>query len=104
MAIIDIDEATAKELNTNYGVKAMVYGTDVADPEQVDQMIEAVLNEFGTIHIAHNNAGISTPEKAEEISYKTFRKVIDINLIGVFLTSQAAGKVMIQRSADNCNL
>ncbi len=93
----DIEEAakTAKELEA-YGVKAIAVKTDVTDPGDVNKMVETVVDAFGTIDVAFCNAGICINEKAEEMSYESWRKVIDINLTGVFLTAQAAGRVMIK--------
>ena len=99
IAIVDKDieeaEKTAKEIAA-YGVKAIAVKADVSNPDDVNKMIETILSAFGTIDIAFNNAGICINEKAEEMSYESWRKVIDINLTGVFLTAQAAGRVMIK--------
>ena len=99
IAIVDKDieeaEKTAKEIAA-YGVKAIAVKADVTNPDDVNKMIETILSAFGTIDIAFNNAGICINEKAEEMSYESWRKVIDINLTGVFLTAQAAGRVMIK--------
>ncbi|MFV0364555.1 MAG: SDR family oxidoreductase [Suipraeoptans sp.] len=96
---VDIDEArkTAKELEDNNGIKAIAIKTDVTDPVQVDAMIKEVVDTFGKLDVAFNNAGICINEPAEEMSYENWKKVIDINLNGVFLTAQAAGKVMIKQ-------
>ncbi len=99
IAIVDRDieeaEKTARELKA-FGVNTIAVQTDVTSPEDVNNMIDTILKAFGTIDIAFNNAGICINEKAEEMSYDAWRKVIDINLTGVFLTSQAAGRVMIK--------
>lgn len=99
VAIVDVDletaRQTAKELS-NYGVKSVAIKTDITNPKEVNEMIETVLNNFGTVDIAFNNAGICINEKAEDMSYESWRKVVDINLTGIFLTAQAAGRVMIK--------
>ena len=64
-------------------------------------MINTILNEFGTVDIAFNNAGIAYNEKAEDMSYEAWKKVIDINLTGVFLTARAAGRVMIKKGGGS---
>jgi len=64
-------------------------------------MMEKILAEFGTVDIAFNNAGICVNEKAEEMSYENWKRVIDVNLNGVFLTARAAGRVMI-RNRKGC--
>lgn len=99
VAIVDMDineaRKTAKELET-YGVKSIAVETDVTNPDDVNKMISTVLSAFGTIDIVFNNAGICINEKAEEMSFAAWKKVIDINLTGVFLVAQAAGRVMIK--------
>ena len=99
IAIVDKDiveaEKTAKELKV-YGVKTIAVQTDVTNPDDVNRMIDTILKAFGTIDIAFNNAGICINEKAEEMSFESWKKVIDINLTGVFLTAQAAGRIMIR--------
>ncbi len=93
----DMDEAlkTAKELEI-YGVNAIAVKTDVTNPEDVNGMVAEVVGALGTIDIAFCNAGICINEKAEEMSYESWRKVIDINLTGVFLAAQAVGRLMIK--------
>lgn len=95
---IDIDESkkTADELSGKYGIRALAIKTDVTDPDDVNNMIQTILEEFGTIDIAFNNAGITLNTPTSETTLEEWKKVIDLNLTGVFLTSQAAGKVMLE--------
>ena len=58
--------------------------------------MEAFIKEYDTIDFAINNAGIANTYPAENISSKDFKKVVDINLNGVFLTAQAAARQMIK--------
>ena len=58
--------------------------------------METFIKEHGTIDFAINNAGIANTYPAEDISSKDFKKVVDINLNGVFLTAQAAARQMIK--------
>ncbi|MFP3152872.1 SDR family oxidoreductase [Lachnospiraceae bacterium ZAX-1] len=100
---VDIDEATktAKELADNNGIKAIAIKTDVTNPEQVDAMVKEVVDTFGKLDVAFCNAGICINVKAEEMTYEQWKKVIDINLSGVFLTAQAAGKVMLKQGGGS---
>lgn len=90
----DLARETAEELK-DLGTSSFAVACDVTDPVQVDSMIEVVLKKFGRLDAAFNNAGICINENAEEMSYESWKKVIDVNLTGVFLTAQAAGKAMI---------
>ena len=95
---VDIDEAikTSKEIADSTGVKTIAIKTDVTNQADVDHMIEVILKEFGRLDVAFCNAGICMNIPAEEMTLDQFKKVIDINLTGVFLTSQAAAKVMLK--------
>jgi len=101
IAIVDLDlpeaEKTAAELKENYGINAIAIQTDVCDPDQVDAMVKQVVDTFGKLDVAFCNAGICMNIPAEEMSFLEWKKVIDVNLTGVFLTAQAAGKVMLQQ-------
>jgi len=99
VAVVDRNEDRLKETVKAIeaaGGRALGVKCDVTDPRQVDRMIEQILDEFGTVDIAFNNAGICHNEGAEKITFEDWKRVIDINLTGVFLTAQAAGRVMIK--------
>jgi Dehydrogenases with different specificities (related to short-chain alcohol dehydrogenases) len=95
---IDIDEArkTAEDLRQRYNVKTIAVKADVSKPQEVNNMIQEILSNFGTIDVAFNNAGICINENAEDMSFETYQSQINVNLLGVFLTTQAAGRVMIK--------
>ncbi|MFJ5622928.1 SDR family oxidoreductase [Peribacillus loiseleuriae] len=100
---LDIEEATktAQELEKNNGIKSIAIKTDVTNPADVDAMIETILKAFGRLDVAFCNAGICMNIPAEEMTYEQWNKVIDINLTGVFLTAQAAGKVMLKQGGGS---
>ena len=101
LALVDIDmeEAakTADEIEKNTGVKAIAIQADVTKPEEVDAMIRSIMEVFGHLDAAFCIAGICMNIPAEEMTYEQWKKVLDINLTGVFLTSQAAAKVMLKQ-------
>lgn len=94
---VDIDEAreTAKEVSDKTGRKVIAVKTDVTAPEQVEAMVETVVSELGGLEAAFCNAGICINEPAEEMTFEHWKRVIDINLTGVYLTAVAAGKYMM---------
>lgn len=99
IAIVDIDneeaQKTAERLARDTGVKTIAVKTDVTNPDQVAQMIETVVSELGGLEAAFCNAGICINVPAEEMNFEQWKKVIDINLTGVYLTATAAGKYML---------
>lgn len=95
----DIAEAekTSTEIADTYGVKTQAVQTDVTNPESVNHLIEVIKANFGKLDIAFCNAGICLNVPAEEMTLEQWQKVINVNLTGVFLTAQAAGKLMIEQ-------
>ena len=70
---------------------------DVSSETDVQAVVDATVERFGTIDILVNNAGISWGERPEVMTLAQWKKVIDVNLTGAFLCSQAAGREMIKR-------
>ncbi|MEQ8823992.1 MAG: SDR family oxidoreductase [Filomicrobium sp.] len=69
--------------------------TDVADPLSVKALFKAVGQDFGRLDVLFNNAGVSAPPKPiEELTVDEWRKVVSINLSGVFYCCQEAIKLM----------
>lgn len=98
VAIIDIDIAEAQKTADEIaalGVKTLAVSADVTNPDQVQAMIKKIVDTFGELNVAFCNAGICMNIPVEEMSFEQWKKVIDINLTGVFLTAQAAGKQML---------
>lgn len=100
LAIIDMDiieaRKTADALAEKYQRNIIAIQCNVTDAADVEEMVNTYTQHFGTIDFAINNAGIANVIPAEEISSADFKKVIDVNLNGVFLTAQAAAQQMIK--------
>jgi gluconate 5-dehydrogenase len=86
-------EKAAKELEA-LGGDVLALGCDVKKPEDVQAVIDATVERFGRLDILINNAGTSWGAPVEEMTVEQWNKVIETNLTGTFLFSQAAGKVM----------
>jgi NAD(P)-dependent dehydrogenase (short-subunit alcohol dehydrogenase family) len=100
---IDIDEAikTALMIKETYGADTLAIKADVTNQDDVNRMIDTILDKFGRLDVAFCNAGICINAPAEEMTYAQWKKNIDINLNGVFLTAQAAGKVMLKQGSGS---
>lgn len=97
-------QQAAEELQT-LGVKTLALGCDVKNPASIQEVVDATLSHFGRIDILINNAGTSWGAAVEEMRLEEWNKVIETNLTGTFLCSQAAGKVMIgQRRGKIINI
>jgi gluconate 5-dehydrogenase len=91
-------EQAAEELS-RLGVRTLALACDVRDPEQVQAVVARAKEELGSVDIMVNNAGTVWGAPPEEMPLEGWQKVIDVNLTGVFLFAQAAGRVMIERGS-----
>jgi NAD(P)-dependent dehydrogenase (short-subunit alcohol dehydrogenase family) len=76
------------------GRKVYTRKTDVADPEQCQQLVDSAIKEFGHVDVLVNNAGVGTAVPATRETPEQFRKVVDVNLNGSYWMAQACGRVM----------
>jgi NAD(P)-dependent dehydrogenase (short-subunit alcohol dehydrogenase family) len=70
---------------------------DVAQADQVQAVVDRTMAAYGRIDILINNAGVSWGARPEDMPLDKWQKVIDVNLTGAFLFSQAAGREMLKR-------
>lgn len=86
---------TAAEIGS---VDTLTVPTDVSDLESVNQLFAQIQERFGRIDVLFNNAGINVPAvPMDELDIADWKKVVDINLTGVFLCTQAAFRMMKQQ-------
>jgi NAD(P)-dependent dehydrogenase (short-subunit alcohol dehydrogenase family) len=94
IAVVDLNESgaggVAGELPGSRG-----FACNVADPDSVNGVVDAVLGEFGRIDILVNSAGIARLAPAEDLSLADWDSTIAINLKGTILMCQAAGRHML---------
>jgi 3-oxoacyl-[acyl-carrier protein] reductase len=88
------DEAAA-EIASNGS--AVGIAADMSEYEDVKKLVDGAAEEFGSVDIMINNAGITNIGPAEKLSPEEWREVIDVNLNGVFFGSQVAGERMIEQ-------
>jgi gluconate 5-dehydrogenase len=89
-------QQAAEELQEK-GVQAIALGCDVKDPLSIRAVADTAVKQFGRIDILINNAGTSWGAPAEDMTLEQWNKVIETNLTGTFLFSQAVGKIMISQ-------
>jgi len=100
VAIVDVREAEGREtvhLIETAGGQAMFVRVDVSDSAQVREMVDAVLAKWDQIDILVNDAGICPFEDFLEMPEALWDRVLDVNLKGYFLVSQAVAKTMVER-------
>jgi 3-oxoacyl-[acyl-carrier protein] reductase len=76
------------------GGKAIAIQADAADPDAVKAAVEKTVATFGRLDVLVNNAGTAIPKPFEEATLEEMNRVIDINLRGVLVATQAALKHM----------
>jgi NAD(P)-dependent dehydrogenase (short-subunit alcohol dehydrogenase family) len=87
-------EQTAEQAGPNRG-RALVVPADVTDPASVRGLFDAARAAFGRLDVLFNNAGTGAPAvPLEDLSYEEWRRVVDVNLTGAFLCTQAAFRLM----------
>ncbi|KAK8615801.1 hypothetical protein V6N13_017379 [Hibiscus sabdariffa] len=89
-------EEVAKEIES-YGGQAITFGGDVSKEADVEAMLKSALDAWGTIDILVNNAGITRDTLLMRMKKSQWQEVIDLNLTGVFLCTQAAAKIMMKK-------
>ena len=85
----------AKELEAG-GAEVLVSACDVSQEADVDALVAAAVERFGTIDMLVNNAGITEVVGAEEEPLETFERVVAVNLTGAFLCAQRCGRIMLE--------
>ena len=107
IAVVDLDAASAEEfarsLADQYGIRAVGVGCDVASAEDVERMIQMVVSRLGPVHVLLNNAASKSDDlnaffaPFEDCSLAEWRKIMSVNLDGMFLVAQAAGRRMVSQ-------
>jgi NAD(P)-dependent dehydrogenase (short-subunit alcohol dehydrogenase family) len=93
---MDLAEEVAEEIKKKEKTSLAVR-VDVSNKREVQDMVSKVIKQFGKIDILVNNAAINIFSPAEKLSLDDWNKVLSVDLTGVFLCSQAVGKIMMEQ-------
>ena len=88
-------ERAAADLERERGVRCAGLPCDVSASDDVTRLVAETSDRFGRIDVLVNNAGTAWADPVEDTPLRGWQKVVDVNLTGVFLCSQAVGRVMI---------
>lgn len=103
VAIADINkenaDQTCEEIKS-LGRKSISFQIDLSKKEQLEELFKGIMNHFGRLDIAINNAGVpgSRLPSAEDINIDDFKRFIDIMLLGYFMCCQEEAKIMIKQN------
>jgi len=89
-------EEVAKQAES-LGAKVLVIQANISVADEVSNLVNETLKEFGTIDVLVNNAGITRDNLLIRMSEKDFEEVIDTNLKGAFLCTKAVSKPMMKQ-------
>ncbi|MDA1118711.1 MAG: SDR family oxidoreductase [Proteobacteria bacterium] len=98
VGLLDIDAETLAQAAGRLGQqdRVLALACDVADPAQVKTSVDKVTTRFGRIDVLVNNAGIALFKPILDTSYAEWARVLDVNLSGPFLCTQACAPVMLR--------
>lgn len=95
VAILDLDAASANAAAESLGSEHLGIGANVADEAAVADAIALVVERLGRIDVLVNNAGVTQPVRTLEIKRADYDRILDVNLRGTLICSQAALPHMI---------
>lgn len=87
---------TKKELE-QFNSKVMIVKSDVSDEQEVIKLLDSVKSKFESIDVLINNAGIAIDTTLDDKTVDNFKRILDTNLIGPFLTSKYIGQFMFNQ-------
>jgi NAD(P)-dependent dehydrogenase (short-subunit alcohol dehydrogenase family) len=96
VVIADVDVERGEEVVAGLGTDATFRHTDVADPQQVTDLVGFAVARFGGLHVMFNNAGISGVRHPTifDDDFADFHRVMDVNLLGVMVGTREAARHM----------
>lgn len=102
VVVADVDEARGKDLAAELGDAAAFKRTDVSDADEVQQVVDFAVEEFGGLHVMCNNAGIGGPRRRFlDDELLDFEAQMRVNLFGVMVGSQRAGRHMAEHGGGS---
>jgi NAD(P)-dependent dehydrogenase (short-subunit alcohol dehydrogenase family) len=102
LALLDLQScaSTLASLRAT-GCEAADFPGDLSDETVVEATAEAIRTRWNRVDVLVNNAGISSIAPAETIEARTFRRVLEVNLVAPFLLARAFGKMMLRERAGS---
>jgi 3-oxoacyl-[acyl-carrier protein] reductase len=95
--LFDDVKKVADELKKTFGVKSLAVKTDISCAEDARKLIKTTVDELGSVDFLINNAGVTRDNLAVRMSEQDWDMVLNINLKGTFLCSQAASREMMKQ-------
>jgi len=94
---IDRCRAVAAEITASSGRRILGLHCDIRAPADIQAVVDRTVETFGRIDVLVNNAGTTWGATPQDMTLAGWQKVLGVNLTGVFLFSQAAGRLMLEQ-------
>jgi NAD(P)-dependent dehydrogenase (short-subunit alcohol dehydrogenase family) len=101
VAIGDVDTESANEVVNAIDGEAMAAEADVTDQESLEQFRGAVIDEYGGYDVVVNVPGINVRKPALELTEEEWRRVVDVNLTGMYLGATVLGEPLVEAGAGS---
>ncbi|KAF2006225.1 putative NADP-dependent mannitol dehydrogenase [Amniculicola lignicola CBS 123094] len=97
----DIAIQTATQLSQTHNIKAKAYQVDIVSAEKIKEGIEKVVKDFGKLDVFVANAGTPISKTITEMTVEEYRKLMSVNVDGVFFSAKYAGEVFKRQGFGN---
>ena len=103
VVIADVDARRGAELAAQLGAAALFKRTDVVEAAEIQALVDFAVDRFGGLHVMFNNAGISGAmhNRFLDDELTDFRRVMDVNVLGVMRGSQCAARHMAKHGGGS---
>lgn len=93
--VADVNLEAARAVEAEADGRAVAVATDVTDPDSVEAAVAEAVRRFGGLDVMVNNAGIVFVSPLVDADVEQWRRILDVNVLGVFLGCRAAGRRLI---------
>lgn len=97
-------EDLVNRIEAEYGVKAAAFQSDVTDYDSMKNVVEKTVEQFGQLNVLVCNAGVAEPKPFLEETPEYYRRIVDVNLIGVINACHVAIPHLLKEGLDNPNI
>ena len=87
--------ALEQEIKNTYNIDTYVIKCDITDENEIKKMVDEVITKYKKIDILVNNSAYTKDSPYEEKTSESFKKILDVNIIGTFLVTKYVGRTML---------
>lgn len=97
VAVVDRDPEAAGAVAEGIGDAALAVVADVTDRASVARGLDLAADTFGRLDVVFNNAGVNTPMRFLDVTEENFRRVMEVNALGVLIGTQEAARRFLRQ-------